>query len=836
MRTTLFTLIFIITSLNNLIASPLRDRTILKGSHYTLAEKPNRQTGYVIQGKVTNVNHQAIDYATIIIKKINSGKVIQSTFTDSIGSFQLNVSEKGEYLIGVSAIGTFPLSISLTLGEQQQVKLPDIILTANVSNLKEVVVTGKKAYIEQKLDRTVINVGSLISNDGANALEVLEKSPGVVVDGNGNISFKGKSGVTVFIDGKPSYLSGNSLANYLKSLPSSVLDQLELMDNPPAKYDAAGNSGVINIKTKKSKIKGFNGSLSANLGQAHYTQTSQSLNLNYRINKINIFSNAAYSLNHSYRKLNLGRNYFDSNGNFNSAFEQIQYIKSKTNAANLKIGMDYYLSPKTTWGIVFTGAATPGKVDNPSDNRLLNNTLQLDSLITANNKSKNRFYNGGINLNYSHQFDSLGKQLTFDLDYLNYNSRINQTFINQSFGPDCTLTNTQIIKDNLPTNIHISSARADYTLPLNKGAKLEAGAKGSYVNTDNEANYFNERNGTSTIDYNLTNRFTYKENVNAIYLNLNKNFNRLSLQLGLRLENTNAKGHQTGNPTRKDSSFVKNYTNLFPTAYFSYKLDSSGTNLLIVSYGRRIRRPYYQDLNPFITLSDKFTYSSGNPFLKPQYSDNYKLSYSYKSTITAALYYNHITDIQNEIVRQEGNIFINGTGNIGTATYLGASVNLALQPTKWWFLNTYIQVFRNNFKGQLFSSYIDQSSTFGEINLTNQFTLPQGWSAEIGGFYITRRANGQFINYANGQLNAGIQKKILNNNGSVKLNARDLLNTYTTDGIANYIPNATSSFRNRYNSQVFTLGFTYNFAQSKNGAKKRKTGSVDVEKDRVKTQ
>ncbi|MNQ98756.1 hypothetical protein D3C85_1144620 [compost metagenome] len=163
-------------------------------------------------------------------------------------------------------------------------------------------------------------------------------------------------------------------------------------------------------------------------------------------------------------------------------------------------------------------------------------------------------------------------------------------------------------------------------------------------------------------------------------------------------------------------------------------------------------------------------------------------------------------------------------------------MNLALQPNEWWFLNTYIQVFRNNFKGQLFSSYIDQSSTFGEINLTNQFTLPKGWSAEIGGFYITRRANGQFINYANGQLNAGIQKKILNNNGSVKLNARDILNTYTTDGIANYIPNATSSFKNRYNSQVFTLGFTYNFAQSKNGAKKRKTGSVDVEKDRVKTQ
>lgn len=801
-----------------------------------LLEKTNRQSGYIIQGKVINTGHQPVDYATVIIKKINSDKIIQSTFTDSAGRFQLKVSQKGDYLIGISSVGTFPLSVSASLGDQQNVTIPDITLTASVSNLKEVVVTEKKVYMEQRLDRTIINVGALISNDGANALEVLEKSPGVLVDGNGGISFKGKSGVSIFIDGKPTYLSGSNLAGYLKSLPSSALDQIELMDNPPAKYDAAGNSGVINIKTKKLKIKGFNGSFSSSLGQAHYTQNSESLNLNYRVNKINIFSNASYSLNHSYRKLDLDRNYFDNNGDLNSVFEQTQYIKSKTNAANLKLGMDYYLSPKTTWGIVFTGTASPGKVDNPSVNQLLDKNRQLDSTITADNKSKNRFHTGGVNLNYNHQFDSLGKQLTFDLDYLNYNSRVDQSFINQSFAQDGTLANTQVITDNLPTNINIWSAKTDYTHPLGKKGRFEAGIKTSYVNTDNEANYFNELDGTSTVNYNLTNRFIYKENINAAYVNFTKSFKRFALQLGLRAENTNAKGHQLGNLTQQDSSFVKNYTNLFPTAYFSYKLDSSGTNSLIASYGRRIRRPYYQDLNPFITISDKFTYSTGNPFLKPQYSDNYKLSYNYKTIFTAALYYNHINEIQNEVIRQEGNIFIDGTGNIGTATFVGASVNIALQPTKWWFFNTYLQVFRNNFKGQLFSTYLDQSSTFGEFNVTSQFTLPKGWSAEVSGFYITRRVNAQFVNNAYGQLNAGIQKKILKNKGSVKLNARDLLKTYTADGVTNFIPNATSSFRNRFNSQVFTLGFTYNFGGPGGGEKKRKTGSADIEKDRIKNQ
>jgi len=801
-----------------------------------LLEKSSPQTNYVIQGRVSSTGHKPVVFASINIKKINSDKIIQSTLTDSAGYFQLKISQKGDYQISISSIETLPFSIKVSLGEQQNITLPEVTLPPIVNNLKEVVIAGKKVYMEQRLDRTIINVGALISNDGANALEVLEKSPGVVVDGNGNISFKGKSGVTVFIDGKPTYLSGNNLSSYLKSLPSSALDQIELMDNPPAKYDAAGNSGVINIKTKKSKAQGFNGAFSSSLGQAHYTQNSESLNLNYRVNKINFFSNASYNLNQNYRKLDLDRNYFNNNGNLNSVFEQTQYIKSRTHAINLKLGMDYYSSPKTTWGIVFIGSASPGKTDNPSINQLLNQNRQIDSIITADNKSKNRFYNTGVNLNYSHQFDSLGKQLTFDLDYLNYNSRIDQSFINQSFSSNGMLANIQTISSNLPTNINIWSAKADYSHPLGKDAKLEAGIKSSYVNTDNEANYFNQINETLTTNYNLTNHFLYKENINAVYANFTKKFKRLSLQLGLRAENTNAKGNQIGNPTRQDSSFVRNYTNLFPTAYFSYKLDTLGTNVLIASYGRRIRRPYYQDLNPFITISDKFTYSSGNPFLKPQYSDNYKLSYNYKSIFTVALYYNRISDIQNEVIRQEGNIFIDGTGNIGRATFLGASVNIGLQPNDWWFFNTYIQVFRNNFKGQLFSTYLDQSSTFGELNLTSQFTLPKGWSAEISGFYITERVNGQFINYANGQLNAGIQKKIFNNKGSIKFNARDILKTYRADGLTNFIPNATSSFRNRFNSQVFTLGFTYNFGGPSGAEKKRKTGSADIEKDRIKTQ
>lgn len=802
--------------------------------HNILLEKNSLQENYTIKGNVTSLNHLPVEFATISIKAINKDQILQKKLTDLEGNFQLTVKDKGDYLIEIKAVGMDNMSIAVTLADIKTIQLPFILLSANSRNLNEVTITGKKAYIEQKLDRTVINVGSLISNDGANALEVLEKSPGVLVDGNGTVSFKGKSGVTIFIDGKPTYLSGNNLAGYLKSLPASLLDQIELMDNPPAKYDAAGSAGVINIKTKKSKANGFNGSLSANYSRAHKGQTNESLNLNYRVNKINLFSSASYTLAHSYREFEEDRDYFDPNGIFNSAFRLKSTLRDKSNSSNIKMGMDYYQSAKTTWGIVLTGSVTPKSGKTNSTNELLNKNHLLDSVIFADNRSKGHFNNAGVNLNYSHQFDSLGKVITFDLDGLIYNSINNQQFSNQTYDQDGKLTSTQVITDHLPTKINIYSVKTDYTLPLGGKAKFEAGMKSSYIQTDNEANYFDVIDEVSISNPDFTNHFLYKENINAAYLNYSKVYQRFSFQAGLRAENTNTRGHQLGGVGRPDSSFTKSYTNLFPTTYLSYKLDSPGHHLLIASYGRRIRRPYYQDLNPFVTIVDKYSYFSGNPYLRPQYSDIIKLSYSYKSIITAALYYTHVADLQYEVVKQQGDVFIDGIGNIGTAKYLGASVTLAFNPVKWWLNNTYIQVFNNVFKGQLFSTVLDESRTMGEINLSNIFTLSPKWGAELSGFYVSKRANSQFINNGTGQLNAGVQKKVLNNKGSVKLSVRDLLKTYKNNGLTNNIPNATEAFRNQFNSRVFTVGFNYNFGSSLGKKNKRDTGSAELEKGRVK--
>ncbi|MDB4903723.1 MAG: TonB-dependent receptor [Mucilaginibacter sp.] len=790
--------------------------------------------GGKISGSVLDDAKKPLDGATVILLVAKDSSLVSTQLVNPDGSFTFQNLKDDTYLIKATYVGYKNYrSGDVIVNQQKPVNLSAFILSSTGKALNEVAVTAQKSYIQQKIDRTVVNVGALISNTGANALEVLEKTPGVQVDADGNITYKGKSGVLVMIDDKPTYLSAANLATYLRSLPSSSLDQIELMDNPPAKYDAGGNAGVINIKTKKNTIRGFNAVVSADYAQGFYGRTNESINLNYRINKVNLFANLAYNEQRTFRRLEIDRDYFDANGNRTSSLKDISYFRPTSNNTNIKAGMDYFISPKTTWGVVFTGNISTDHDNSPVYSLLYGKNGQLDSTINTLNTSKNNFNSKGINLNYTHKFDSTGRTLTFDLDYIRDVSGSNQLFVNNTFLPDGTLTNSRTLSDNLPAIINIYSAKADYSHPLKGKAKLEAGVKSSYVNTNNAANYFNVIDNVSTIDYNNTNRFLYKENINAAYVNFNKNFGRFSVQTGLRLENTNGNGHQLGNAQKADSSFINHYTDLFPTAYFSYNLDTAGHNVLVLSYGRRIGRPNYGSLNPFTFFVDEFTYFSGNPFLKPQFTDNYKLAYSFKSLFTVAVAYNHTTDVQGETIHKSGNIFISTQGNIGQQKIFDFSINTNFQPAKWWLVNLYAEVYKNTYQGAFYTGYLNQSGNTFAANGNNQFTLTKTWSAELSGFYDSGGTYGQFVTIPKGMLNAAIQKKILSNKGSIKLNMRDIFHTFSPSGTITNIVGATSTFHNFLDTRVATLAFTYSFGKSTNVPQKRDTGGADSEQGRA---
>lgn len=788
-------------------------------------------TVYRIRGKVLS-NQKPVEFARFALKKAGMNKIISGGLTDTLGNYKLTIKDSGNYSLTVYNIGTDSISVPFSLALLKDIQLPDIILIQKRNDLSEVVITGKKAYIEHKIDRTTINVGASISNEGVNALEVLRKSPGVTVDANGEVSLRGRSGVLVLIDDKPTYLSSENLATYLKSLPSSLLDKIELMTNPPAKYDGQGGAGVINIKTKKTKVQGFNGSASLSYGQAIYSQTNANVNFNYRVNKVNLFANTGYNSQRSYRRLELQRTYLNESGDIMSVFNQTSYFRPLNRNPNLKMGMDYYLSPRTTLGIVLVGSISNSNDRSPVNSAVYNNKNVLDSTINSDNSTKSKFNNGGVNLNFSHELDTLGKILTFDLDYVKYNTNTDQNFLNNIYRSDSQASAQ--ITSHLPSNISIYSVKSDYVHPLKGKAKLEGGIKSSYVNTDNEANYFNVINNISTINNDLTNRFQYKENINAAYLNFNKEFKRFSVQTGIRLENTNIKGHQLETEVRKDSLFRQNYFSLFPTAYFSYKLDSAGKNQLNFSFGRRIGRPNYQELNPFVKVIDKYTYFSGNPFLKPQYSYNYDLSYNYKGKFSVSLYYNYTKDIQKEIIQQNDNIFISTVGNIGEEKYFGLYTDLTLNSASWWESNIHGELMNIAYKGQINTVYVDQNKNYFNIRINNQFKLSDTWSAELSGSYISSMLRaGQIIAKPIWDVNAGVQKKVMKNKGSIRLSARDIFHSYLQDGTFINIPNVLSNYKNYMDTQVITIGFNYNFGIMKSKSR-RNTAGAESEQNRVK--
>ena len=499
------------------------------------------QTNGKIFGTIKNAaDSKDIATATVYLLDSKDSSVIKTTAADKTGNYHFTNIKEGKYLISASSIGcktVYSKLISITKTSSTLESEPLQLVMIN-KDLKEFTVISKKLLIERKIDKTVVNVDASVTNAGTTAMDVLEKSPGVTVDKDGNISLKGKQGVMVMLDGKPSYLNSADLANLLRSMSSTNLDQIEIMTNPSAKYDAAGNSGIINIKTKKNKQKGFNGSVTLGYGQGVYAKTNNSLNLNYKNGKFNLFSTISVNRRNNFQQLDIKRIYKNSDKTINAIFDQSAYMQHRNGNNNVKIGADYYANKNTTIGLVFTGFINPEKQTGLNKSLLKNQFGKVDSIAISTSAEDNLWKNGAVNLNLRHQFDSTGKEFTMDVDYIGYNAINNQPFNNITYLPNGQISTSNKLLGELPTTINIYSAKADYVHPFKGGLKIETGLKTSFVNTDNTAGYFNIVNEVKMPDYEKTNRFRYKENINAAYLNASKEVKKCGFQLGIRLENT----------------------------------------------------------------------------------------------------------------------------------------------------------------------------------------------------------------------------------------------------------------------------------------------------------
>lgn len=793
--------------------------------------------GGKVKGTVTDGSAKILESATITLCRVKDSSVAKISVADRSGKFEFEAVPEGRYFVSISATGHQKgFSEIFEIAQPGElIQLKNIDLVPQVKSMDGITLTSRKPLIEQKIDRTIVNVEAAASNVGTSALEVLEKSPGISVDKDGNISLKGKQGVQVYIDGRPSYLSGNDLANYLRGLSSSQLEQIEIMTNPPAKYEAAGNSGIINIKTKKSKQFGYNGSLSSSWNQGHYARFNESLNINYRKNKVNIFSTVGYNKRRNFQRLDIQRKFLEATTKeVKSHYDQASQMHDDGETINGKIGIDYSPTKRTTLGAVVNSFFNPNTFGNGSNVMISDPYNVLLSRTVARSSNDKEWKNFSTNLNFRHVFDTTGTELTADADYLTYRSSNNQELINAYFdalGQPALKADTLL--GNLPQDIHIYSAKMDYVQPLKKGAKFEAGFKTSFVNTDNNAVYDSLNYGVLVRDFGRSNHFIYKENVNAVYVNYSRPLSKkISGQFGLRLENTNAKGNQV---TTGDQ-FSRHYTQLFPTAFLQYTATEKHTFGL--NYGRRVERPDYADLNPFIMFLDKYTFEQGNPNLQPQFAHNIELSHTYKGFLTTTLNYTRTTDMINDILEQDPdkNETVIRKQNIANQRQYGVAISAGGQLTKWWSGNVYANLFNNKFSGNLNGDYTVISANTGQFNVSNQFKFDKTWSGELSGFYMTGGVEGVFRIKGFGMMNLGVSKQLFKGKGSLRLNIRDVLYSQKIRGTIKY-SNIDASFQQRRDSRQLGLGFTWRFSKGKmNGnGPKRKTGGASEEQNRVKT-
>jgi len=787
------------------------------------------QTEFTLKGRIRIAEGGSLEGAAVYLRRASDSMLVRSAVSDTAGAYIFFGVGGGSYRLVVNRVGygAYRSDVIVVTG--------DTVLAAIVVNgsgdLRAVTVAASRPLVEHLLDRTVVNPEVLISSAGTTALELMDKLPGVVVDANGTISLQGKSGVTVYVDDRPTYLSGEDLANYLRSLSTSTIDRIELMPSPPARYDAAGNAGVINIRLKRVREKGFNGNLNVSGLQGRYSRTNDNLALNYRHNKLNVSMSLGYALNNGYNSIVLNRRFDQSITGLSPEFMQNAYVRRPSGSYTIRCTVDYYANAKSTFGIIVAGLLAPSHDYTGSTSLLASAQKRLDSTIVADNREDRELRNGSVNLNYRHAYDKKGTEHTIDVDLITYHTRQDQRFVNTGYNPDGTMYDSSLATGHLPAVINIFSAKTDYSHPMSGGVVLSGGVKTSYTHTDNTADYFNIVGAAAEPDYDKTNHFIYKENINAVYVNAKKELKRLSMQVGLRIENTNASGHQLGNAVKPDSSFSRSYNGLFPTFYLQYSLDSGGKQQVNFSYGRRLDRPYYAALNPFLSPLDKFTYNAGNPFLLPTYSDNFELSYGWKG-ISATVYYTYIKDKSDGLVQIVNGYYYNRPGNLDHTYVTGIEVDGGVDLAKWFNLHLYARWMEQRTVSAFYTGPLDTKGNGYFIRPVLTFKPDRNWTVQLDGSYRSRLPTEQFVDGERKVVNLGLSRK-LSGSSSLRVVMNDVFHSLENQWSIGYLAGTQADFRSVADSRNVVVTFSYRWGKAIQGQRKHEANGAASEKERA---
>ena len=788
-------------------------------------------TGSKITGSVIDDQKKPLDFATIILLKTKDSTMVKTSMTDLSGNYAFENMAAGDYFITATMVGYKKVtSKSFTLSAANPVVRVEQLETGmDNKNLKEVTIVSQKPFIERKMDKLVMNVENSSVSAGSTAMEVLEKAPGVTVDKDDNISMKGKQGVLIMLDGKQTHMSSADVANMLRNMQSDQIETIELITSPSAKYEASGTSGIINIKTKKNKNYGLNGTLTAGTGYGQTSKYNGGTTLNYRKNKINVFGNYNFSDNGRLQKLDLYRKvtYRDTV----TDFTQLNNMDKRRNSNSFKTGADYFINKSHTVGVLVNGYFNHStEIANNSTFRNNNFNQSEDIRIVGNQKEK--YQNVAYNLNYKGTLDTTGKELSIDLDYSDYTGTPNDLrdnfYPHSDFSVDPKAPN--FVKNYASSTIEVKSLKVDYSHPLNKNTKIETGIKSSIINTDNDI-LKADSDGTIWVpDPEYTNVFLYDENINAAYINFSTEYKKLGIQVGLRGEHT----HSKGNSVTKNQLVDRKYMEFFPSLSLSRTLDKN--HQLGFSYSRRIDRPGYDDLNPFMNFLDEYTFQKGNPYLNPQFTSSFDLSHTYKGNITTSINYSRTVDVMTFVTEQEDETLKTYATqrNLDEQNILGLNVYAPVPVKKWWDINNNLQVFHMAFKSK---SDTGEDLNTGQVavtyNMDHSFTIDKTFTAQLTGQYQSPLQYGIFKIGSQLVWNAGLRKSFMDKKMNLSLNMSDIFNTRRQNLSTTY-QNMDLRFTEKGESQIGRLTLSYRFGKNEIKAARRRVTGLEDEANRMK--
>lgn len=696
------------------------------------------------------------------------------------------------------------LACSTSALAQTEAQLDSILSSFN-TNLNEVLITTNKPIFQQKADKMIYSVENSALSEGSTVLEVLSRAPGVVVSQEGELSLRGKNGVSVMINGKLSALSSKELANLLRSTTSSMVKNIEIIANPSAKYDATGNAGIINIVFKKHTLEGVSGNVYTNVGRGRKNRMNSGLNLGYTHKKLTLFGDYSYTFRGEEERKNYYQTFYDEQipQLINRYTQQNSITNEPLTSNNVKVGIDYALFQKTTIGFLFD--AKLGKYEDISNakNTIYKPLNTLNSVVNSHNYNKEHWDDLTYGFTATHLFNDKNYKMDVDLEYETSRFRSLQTQLSDVV-INLDDTNYQNRKGKIPTHLQVFSGKVDFTLPFSEKSTLETGWKTRIKHNDNPSVYQFKQDGEWINDTSVTNHHKFKEQIHALYGNYIFTLDHWNFQVGLRTEYTQTEIDQK---TTKET-LTNDYIKLFPSASIKYETDNA--HGYYASYSKRINRPSHFDLNPFRFYDDPFNYWQGNAQLKPEITHATEVGYTWSKYLIIAAYFSVTHDVMTQVYdyNKDTNIMVKTLENLSKSYHYGANITASISPFTWWSMSNMFNLFNNKYKGNYNNNEINSSQIAFTFNSQNSFTIAKGFKTEANAQYFSKSNIGLYKRDSYFDLTIGVSKSLLADKANLKLSISDVLNTNNFNITST---NFNSTIQQKYNldSRIITLAFSY---------------------------